>query len=76
MTQSTIDTRGPKRADKRIRVRLTCGCVIGLRDNPLRATAKFGCDAGLGHGYQLSWVEWHNPYTGRSAVNHLPAEGK
>jgi hypothetical protein len=50
-------------------VRLTCGCSIRLRNNPLHAGVRFGCPAGLGHGYRLGWTSWTNTATGQTVTN-------
>lgn len=50
-------------------VRLTCGCSIRLRNNPLHSAVRFGCPAGLGHGYRLGWTSWTNAATGQTETN-------
>ena len=54
------------------RARLTCGCTIVLRLQPLRNTTEYGCNTGLRHGYRLPWVmAWEVDKPGNIRYNRL-----
>jgi hypothetical protein len=43
-----------------ITVHLACKCTTKTRVVPFHG-AKFGCGSGLGHGYQVDWVQAEQP---------------
>lgn len=53
------------------RVRLECGHTSWLRSPPMGDKVKFGCNAGLGCGYRLWWVEaWSVTDPSRKEINY------
>lgn len=54
---------------RRIRIRLTCGCVFKNYDAPFSPNAKYGCPNNMGHGYMLGWTSWSLEGQGLASVN-------
>lgn len=48
--------RGRRKPVADFRARLECGDAIRLRMWPMEHV-RFGCTAGLSHGYSLRWIE-------------------
>lgn len=43
-----------------VTVHLACGCTARTKLVPFHGT-RFGCTSGLGHGYQIDWVQADQP---------------
>jgi hypothetical protein len=50
--------RRPRSPRPEYRVRLECGHAQWVRTSPMTKLVKYGCNAGQGCGYQLSWTAW------------------
>lgn len=65
----------PFRPRRDYKIRLTCGCSVLHRTHPLKPDVRYGCAAGLRHGYQLAWTAWTYLPTGQTRTNPLaPAD--
>lgn len=62
-------TTGGRLPLKPFRVKLTCGCTVVTRNNPMRHNTTYPCPSGMGHGYSVSWTSWEDTVTGLARVN-------
>jgi hypothetical protein len=41
-----------------VKVTLSCGCVMKVKNRPLRPSTTYPCPSNAGHGYSVSWASW------------------
>jgi hypothetical protein len=63
-----------KTPQAKVRVLLTCGHWIRMRSTPWHKQ-KMGCNAGLGCGYQLDWIEMYDDHN-RRHIRSIDDNGK
>ena len=44
----------------KVKITLTCGCVVVGNNRPMRRTTTYSCPSNLGHGYNVGWARWED----------------